>query len=157
MFARIIGVAAIALACSAGLSQADEKVRVGTPEPTAFSFSVVDVGNAAGIFKKYGIEAERIDFAGGAKMHQAMDAGALDVITGTGSDLLFLTKGAPEKGVAAYANDLAAVSLVVNADDPVKKIEDLKGKTIAVSTTGSFTSWVAKTILGQHGIAPDQF
>jgi NitT/TauT family transport system substrate-binding protein len=157
MFARIMAVAAIALAGTAGLSQADEKVRVGTPETTAFSFSVVDVGNATGIFKKSGLEVERIDFAGGAKMHQAMDAGALDVITGTGSDLLFLTKGAPEKGVAAYANDLAAVSLVVNADDPIKKIEDLKGKTIAVSTTGSFTSWVAKTILGQHGITPDQF
>jgi ABC-type nitrate/sulfonate/bicarbonate transport system substrate-binding protein len=157
MLARIVGIGAIALACSAGLAQADEKVRVGTPETTAFSFSVVDVGNATGIFKKSGLEVERIDFAGGAKMHQAMDAGALDMITGTGSDILFLTKGAPEKGVAAYANDLAAVSLVVNADAPFKKIEDLKGKTIAVSTTGSFTSWVAKTILGQHGIAPDQF
>ena len=158
MFARIIGVAAIALACSAGLSQADEKVRVGTPEATGFSFSVVDVGNAVGIFKKAGLEVERDDFAGGAKMHQAMDAGALDVITGTGSDILFLTKGAPEKGVAAYANDLAALSLVINADDTrIKKIEDLKGKTIAVSTTGSFTSWIAKTIMGQHGVAPDQF
>ena len=79
MFVRIMGVAAIALACSAGLSQADEKVRVGTPEATGFSFSVPDVGNAVGIFKKYGLEVERIDFAGGAKMHQAMDAGALDV------------------------------------------------------------------------------
>ena len=158
MFARIISVAAIALACSAGLSQADEKVRVGTPEATGFSFSVVDVGNAVGIFQKAGLEVERDDFAGGAKMHQAMDAGALDVITGTGSDILFLTKGAPEKGVAAYANDLAALSLVINADDTrIKKIEDLKGKTIAVSTTGSFTSWVAKTIMGQHGVAPDQF
>ena len=157
MFARFVGIVAIALTCSAGLAKADEKIRVGTPETTAFSFSVVDVGNATGIFKKSGLEVERIDFAGGAKMHQAMDAGALDMITGTGSDILFLTKGAPEKGVAAYANDLAAVSLVVNADAPFKKIEDLKGKTIAVSTTGSFTSWVAKTILGQHGIAPDQF
>ncbi|HEX4192664.1 MAG TPA: ABC transporter substrate-binding protein [Stellaceae bacterium] len=158
MFARILSVAAIALTCSAGLAQADEKIRLGTPEATSFSFSVPDVGNASGIFKKYGLDVERIDFAGGAKMHQAMDAGALDVISGTGSDILFLTKGAPEKGVAAYANDLAALSLVINADDTrIKKIEDLKGKTIAVSTTGSFTSWIAKTILGQHGIAPDQF
>lgn len=156
MHARILSAAIIALACSIGVSQADETVRVGTPEATGFSFSVPDVGNAAGIFKKYGLDVERIDFAGGAKMHQAMDAGALDVISGTGSDILFLTKGAPEKGVAAYANDLAALSLVVNADAPVKKIEDLKGKTIGVSTTGSFTSWIAKTIIGQHGIAPDQ-
>ena len=93
MFARIVGIVAIALALSAGLSQADEKVRVGTPEATSFSFSVPDVGNAVGIFKKYGLDVERIDFAGGAKMHQAMDAGALDVISGTGSDILFLTNG----------------------------------------------------------------
>jgi NitT/TauT family transport system substrate-binding protein len=157
MFARIIGLAAIALSCFAAQAQADEKIRLGTPEPTGFSFSVPDVGNAVGIFKKYGIEVERIDFAGGAKMHQAMDAGALDVISGTGSDLLFLTKGAPEKGVAAYANDLAALSLVIRADDPMNRIEELKGKTIGTSTTGSFTSWIAKTILGHHGIAPDQF
>ncbi|HWE71732.1 MAG TPA: ABC transporter substrate-binding protein [Stellaceae bacterium] len=158
MFGRILSIATLALACSACLAQADEKIRIGTPEATSFSFSVPDVGNAVGIFKKYGLDVERIDFAGGAKMHQAMDAGALDAISGTGSDILFLTKGAPEKGVAAYANDLAALSLVINADNArIKKIEDLKGKTIAVSTTGSFTSWVAKTILGQHGVTPDQF
>jgi NitT/TauT family transport system substrate-binding protein len=157
MFARFVSGVAIALSCFAAQAQADEKIRLGTPEPTGFSFSVPDVGNAVGIFKKYGLEVERIDFAGGAKMHQAMDAGALDVISGTGSDLLFLTKGAREKGVAAYANDLAALSLVIRADDPMKRIEELKGKTIGTSTTGSFTSWIAKTILGQHGIAPDQF
>ena len=139
-------------------ARAEETIRAGTPEATGFSFSVPDVGTATGIFKKYGLDVQRIDFAGGAKMHQAMDAGALDVITGTGSDILFLTKGAPEKGVAAYANDLAALSLVMRADDTsIKTIEDFKGKTIGVSTTGSFTSWVAKTILGQHGIQPDQF
>jgi len=155
MHARLVGLALAATIVATAPARADETIRVGTPEPTAFSFSVTDVGNASGIFKKYALTVQRIDFAGGAKMHQAMDAGALDVITGTGSDILFLTKGAPEK--AAYANDLAAVSLVVNADSPFKRIEDLKGKTIAVSTTGSFTSWVAKTILGQHGITPDQF
>jgi NitT/TauT family transport system substrate-binding protein len=155
---RLGGIAVVALVYLTTQAQADEKVRIGTPEATGFSFGVPDVGNATGIFKKYGLDVERIDFAGGAKMHQAMDAGALDVVSGTGSDLLFLTKGAPEKGVAAYANDLAALSLVIRADDPsIKTIEDFKGKTVGTSTTGSFTSWVAKTILGQHGIAPDQF
>lgn len=155
---RFAGIALLALAWLTAPAQADEKIRVGTPEATGFSFSVPDVGNATGIFKKYGLDVERVDFAGGAKMHQAMDAGALDVISGTGSDLLFLTKGAPERAVAAYANDLAALSLVIRADDTsIKRIEDLKGKTIGTSTTGSFTSWVAKTILGQHGIGPDQF
>ena len=151
MFARILSVAAVALVCSAGISRADEKVRVGTPEPSGFSFSVPDVGNATGIFKKYGLDVERIDFAGGAKLHQAMTAGSLDVIVGTGSDMLFLMRGAPERGVAAYANDLNSVSLVARADDSVKTIADLKGKTIGTTTTGSFTSWIAMTIAKQHG------
>jgi NitT/TauT family transport system substrate-binding protein len=152
---RLGGVAVIALACLIARAHADEKIRIGTPESSGFSFSVPDVGTATGIFKKYGLEVERIDFAGGAKMHQALDAGALDVISGTGSDVLFLTKGAPERGVAAYANDLNAISLVVRADDTIRKIEDLKGKTIGASTTGSFTSWIAKTITAQHGLGPD--
>jgi NitT/TauT family transport system substrate-binding protein len=135
--------------------RAEETIRAGTPEATGFSFAVPDVGTEVGIFKKYGLAVERIDFAGGAKMHQAMDAGALDVIIGTGSDILFLTKGAPERAVAAYANDLNALSIVVRADDAIRKIEDLKGKTIGSSTTGSFTSWIAKTIAAKHGLGPD--
>ena len=152
---RLGAAAAIALACLVAPARADEKIRIGTPESTGFSFSVPDVGIATGIFQKYGLEVERIDFAGGAKMHQALDAGALDVISGTGSDILFLTKGAPERGVAAYGNDLNAISLVVRADDTLRKIEDLKGKTIGTSTTGSFTSWIAKTIAAKHGLGPD--
>ena len=69
-----------------------------------------------------------------------------DVISGTGSDLLFLTKGAPERGVAAYANDLNAISLVVRADDPIRKVEDLKGKTIGTSTTGSLEARIQRAI-----------
>ena len=84
---------------------ADDRLRVGTPEPTAFVFAAVDVGIDSGIFAKYGLTIERIDFAGGAKLHQAMAAGALDIIVGTGSDLLFLVRGAPERGVGAHRGD----------------------------------------------------
>lgn len=146
-------IAALFMLCAAS-AEADDKIRVGTPEPTAFVFAGVDVGIDAGIFKKYGLDVERVDFAGGAKLHQAMAAGAIDVISGTGSDLLFLMKGSPERGVAAYANDLNSVSLVVRADGP-KRIEDLKGKTIGTTTTGSFTSWIAMTIAKQHGFGGD--
>ena len=79
----------------------------------------------------------------------------LVLLTGVGGMVSF--GRASFMGVAAYATDLAALSLVVNATGPIKKIEDLRGKTIGTSTTGSFTSWIAKTILGQHGIGPNDF
>jgi ABC-type nitrate/sulfonate/bicarbonate transport system substrate-binding protein len=152
--ARRLGLVA-AFALFAVHAEADDKIRAGTPEPTAFVFAPVDVGIETGIFAKYGLDVERIDFAGGAKLHQAMAAGALDIIIGTGSDMAFLMKGAPERGVAAYGNDLNSLSLVVRAEDGVRRIEDLKGKTIGTTTAGSFTSWIAKTIAARHGIGAD--
>jgi ABC-type nitrate/sulfonate/bicarbonate transport system substrate-binding protein len=148
---------AVLLLFCATAARADDRTRAGTPEPTAYVFSPVTVGIESGIFKKHGLEVERIDFAGGAKLHQAMTAGALDVIIGTGSDIPFVLKGAPERVVAAYANDLNSVSLVVRSDNSVKTIEDLKGRTLGTTTPGSFTTWVAKTILANHGIRPDEF
>lgn len=147
---------ALLLFCATG-ALADDKIRAGTPEPTAYVFSPTTVGIESGIFKKHGLDVQRIDFAGGAKLHQAMTAGALDVIIGTGSDIPFVLKGAPERLVAAYANDLNSVSLVVRSDDTVKTIADLKGKTVGTTTAGSFTTWVAKTILANHGVQSDQF
>jgi NitT/TauT family transport system substrate-binding protein len=152
---RLVAAMTAALMLVAASVRADDKIRAGTPEPSAFVFAAVNVGIESGIFKKHGLDVERIDFAGGAKLHQAMAAGSLDVIIGTGSDMAFLMKGSPERGVAAYANDLNSVALVARADDAVKRIEDLKGKTIGTTTTGSFTSWIAMTIAKQHGFGGD--
>ena len=153
-----LAVAVVALSFFAAAPQAAEKLRVGTPEPTAFVFSPINVAIETGILKKHGLEAERFDFAGGAKLHQAMVAGSLDIIIGTGSDILFLAQGARERAVAAYANDLNSLSLVVRGDDErIKTVDDLKGKTIGTTTAGSFTTWISKTIAKNRGWGPDGF
>jgi NitT/TauT family transport system substrate-binding protein len=147
--------AALAVIALALPARAADQLRVGTPEPTAFVFAPVDVGIDAGIFKKHGLDVERIDFAGGAKLHQAMAAGAIDIAVGTGSDLLFIARGAPERAVAAYANDLNSLALVARADDTVRTLADIKGKTIGTTTPGSFTSWIAQTIATKEGWGPN--
>src|SRR4051812_5712786 len=80
-----------------------ETLRVGNPSPQAFSFLPIDVGLDQGIFKKHGIEIEKVGLSGSAKLHQAMVAGALDIALGAGTDIGFLVKGAPEIAVAAMA------------------------------------------------------
>jgi ABC-type nitrate/sulfonate/bicarbonate transport system substrate-binding protein len=153
---RFLAFAAFATALSIAAAHAEDKLRVGTPEPTAFVFAPVNVGIESGIFKKHGLDVERIDFAGGAKLHQGMVAGAIDMIVGTGSDILFLMKGAKERAVAAYANDLNSLSLIVRADDPsIKTVADIKGKVVGTTTAGSFTTWISKTIAKNHGWGPD--
>ena len=155
---RIVHAVALAVGLAAlppPLAHAGDKLRVGTPEPTAFIFSTVDVGIGSGIFGKYGLDVERIDFAGGAKLAQAMTAGAIDISVATGADMLFVSRGAPERAVAAYGNDLNSVSIVARTDDTVRTIDDLRGKTVGTTTTGSFTSWIARQIAVKHGWGPD--
>jgi NitT/TauT family transport system substrate-binding protein len=152
------GVAMLALLTAVSLgpaARADDTLRVGTPEPTAFVFSTVDVGIGSGIFRKHGLEIQRIDFSGGAKLNQGMATGAIDISVATGADMLFVIKGSPERAVAAYGNDMNSVSIVARTDDTVKTIDDIKGKTIGTTTAGSFTSWVARRIAINHGWGPD--
>src|ERR1700744_1749041 len=79
---------------------AAEKLRVGTPEAVGFNFYMLDAGIDLGIFRKVCLDIRRIDAEGGAKLHQAMASGALDIALGGGPDLLFVAKGSPEKAVA---------------------------------------------------------
>lgn len=152
---RICGLLACATVVSGlGLqaaSSAPEKLRVGTPEAVGFNFYMLDAGVALGDFAKYGLDIERLDLAGGAKLHQAMAAGAIDVALGGGTDLLFVAKGAPEKAVAVLGTSPANLSILVPWDSPIHTVADLKGKRIAATTVGSLTSWFALEIARREG------
>jgi NitT/TauT family transport system substrate-binding protein len=153
--ARLVGrtIVLVALGASFATSSAcaADKLRVGTPEATGFNFAMLDAGVELGLFQKYGLEIERIDLGGGAKLHQAMIAGSLDIALGGGTDLQFLAKGSPEKGVALMGRSPANLAIVVSSDSPVKTIRDLKAKKIGVSTVGSLTSWLAMEASRQEG------
>jgi ABC-type nitrate/sulfonate/bicarbonate transport system substrate-binding protein len=138
-----------------GSAIAADKLYVGTPEATGFIYASVNVGIDAGIFKKYDLDVERLDFAGGAKLHQAMTAGSLDLIIGTGSDLVFLMRGAPERAVAAFANDLHSLAFVVRSNENIKTLADFKGKSVGVTTVASYTSWIARQMSIKQGWGPD--
>jgi NitT/TauT family transport system substrate-binding protein len=130
---------------------AAEHLRVGNPEPAGFDFSPVTVGTEAGIFAKHGLEVESFGFAGGAKVHQAMAAGSLDIALGSGPDMAFIAKGATEKGVAAMAGPPLNMGVIVLPNDPVTSIAGLKGKTIGVTTVGSLTMWLAQELSRREG------
>jgi ABC-type nitrate/sulfonate/bicarbonate transport system substrate-binding protein len=145
---------AAVLGAPAALS-APEKLRVGTPEALGFNFYILNAGITLGIFAKDDLEIERIDLVGGAKLHQAMAAGAIDVALGGGTDLLFVAKGSPEKAVAALGTSPANLAILVRTDSPVQRVADLKGKKIGATTVGSLTSWFALEIARHEGWGDD--
>jgi ABC-type nitrate/sulfonate/bicarbonate transport system substrate-binding protein len=138
-------------------SQADggETLRVGNASPRAFSFVPLDVGIDQGIFRKHGLEIEKAGLSGSAKLHQAMVAGAIDIGLGAGTDIAFIVKGVPEVAVAAMAGPPLQLGVVVPYDSPLKTADDLKGKKIGISTTGSLTQWLMLRLAKEKGWGRD--
>jgi NitT/TauT family transport system substrate-binding protein len=138
-----------------GTAHAADELRVGTPEGTAFMFAVLDVGNGTGIFAKHGLTVEKLNFAGGGKIGEAMAAGAVDLTVSGNTDMAFAAKGAPEKAVAMTTAAPVEMSIIVRMDGEVAKPDDLKGKAIGVTSPTSLTSWLALAFARNHGWGPE--
>jgi NitT/TauT family transport system substrate-binding protein len=133
------------------LAQAQTKVRVGQPQIGTFQFVPLQVGSEAGIFKQHGVDLEIISFGGGPRVQQALAADSIDIGIGSGPELAFVAKGAPEIGIAAMADAPYSVVLTVAKDSPIRTAEDLKGKTISISSKGSLTDWLGQELSRQLG------
>jgi ABC-type nitrate/sulfonate/bicarbonate transport system substrate-binding protein len=145
---------ATTLALVSGAHAAD-KIRVGKAVGTAWTFTPVDVGIKQSIFAKYGIDAEIAAFTGDAKLQQGLLSNSLEFGLGSGPAMAFAVKGAPIVSVASFANEPRNIGVTVGANSPIKSVADLKGKMLAISTTGSLTEWLVKRIGTAEGWGAD--
>jgi NitT/TauT family transport system substrate-binding protein len=134
---------------------AADQVRVGTPEGTAFMFAVIDVGIGTGIFAKHDLSVEKINFAGGGKLQEGVTSGAVDMTVSGNTDLAFVAKGVPAKGVAVTTAAPVEMSIIVRTDGEITTVADLKGKTIGVTSPTSLTSWLALSLARREGWGPE--
>jgi NitT/TauT family transport system substrate-binding protein len=131
-----------------------ETLRVGTPAGANFTFLPARVGADRGAFKAEGLDVEVTDFGGGAKLQQAIVAGAIDMTVSAGTDLAFSVKGSPDIAVAAMGSR-PTLGIVVAYDSSLKTVDDLKGKKVGVTTVGSLTEWLMKRLITQQGWPKD--
>jgi NitT/TauT family transport system substrate-binding protein len=153
MRALMLALAAAIFAIQA--SDAAVTLRVGKASPTAATMVPLEVGSQKGFFAKQGLEVEIFDFAGGAKLHQAMAAGSLDLGIGAGTDLALIAKGSPELAVANCAGPLLFIGMAVPKESTAKSLADLKGARIGVTTVNSLTYWLALELARQRGWGPN--
>ncbi len=109
------------------------------------------VGVRFGLFGEEGLDVQIV------QMRTALVGPALigrDLDFGTAADTMLraATTGLPVK-VIAFGGIRAALSLNVRPE--IKRIEDLKGKMISVSSRGSTTDIVAREIVRHFGLNPD--
>ena len=152
--ARLGGACAVALILT-NAAHAQTTLRLGKAQANQFAFIPADVGVETGIFKKHGIDLEISAFTGDAKEMQALTAGSIDIALGGGPALATIVKGVPMKAVAAEANAPNTILLVVLKDGPIKTVDDLKGRTVSVSTAGSLTYWLTQQLSRAQGWGDD--
>jgi NitT/TauT family transport system substrate-binding protein len=109
------------------------------------------VGARFGLFREEGIDIQII------QMRTALVGPALisrDLDFGTAADTMLraATTGLPVK-VIAFGGVRPALALNVRPE--IKRVEDLKGKMISVSSRGSTTDIVAREIVRHFGLNPD--
>ncbi|MGH7033176.1 MAG: ABC transporter substrate-binding protein, partial [Stellaceae bacterium] len=83
-------------------ADAAQKVRVGKAVATAFTFTPLDIGIREGVFAKYGLDVQIVNFTGDAKLQQGLASDAIDFGLGSGPGMAFAAKGNPIRAVAAY-------------------------------------------------------
>ena len=121
---------------------ATQKIRVAKSIAPLLAYTPVDVGLAKGFYQKRGLEIEIVSFMGSSHMHQAMTAGSLDVELGSGSTMVDVYKGEPSICVAETMGPPVDLAIIVPYDSPIKTVDELKGKTVGISTEGSPLEWM---------------
>jgi NitT/TauT family transport system substrate-binding protein len=123
-------------------AKAADMLRVGKAVSENIGYIPLDVGMKYGLFQKEELEIEKLDFAGGAKLAQAVAAGAVDIALSAGPDMAFTAKGAPQIAIATIAASPAFMGISVGNQFAGNGIDALKGRKIGVTTAGSVTYWL---------------
>jgi NitT/TauT family transport system substrate-binding protein len=114
----------------------------------------LQVAHEANLFAKYGLDVTVERIAGGSpKVVAAMLAGDLDIaqIGGpvvadarvAGADLVYITANIPVLALSLYAAP------------SITRMEDLRGKAIAITRAGTVTDFAARTALTRFGLQPE--
>jgi ABC-type nitrate/sulfonate/bicarbonate transport system substrate-binding protein len=127
-----------------------KKIRIGMPNR-----GVPNLGLSAaqryGFFRAQGLDAELIVMRPSISL-QTLVAGDLDYSTVLASGARASVNGLPLRIIMTLTVG-QDFSLVVRSD--IRRVEDLKGKTLATSGVGEFTDVGARMVLKKYGLVPE--
>jgi NitT/TauT family transport system substrate-binding protein len=147
LFALLLGLAVTSPATAA------EEFRVGYVR-------VMDDAQAmlayeAGLYEKYGLDAQLIEFSSGTDLIKGIVGGQLDIgVLGFSNAFTWVSRGADLKIVGGAQRGYH--SLVVREDSGIESVADLEGKSLASQKQGSTADIVLKGVmLANAGLQPE--
>jgi ABC-type nitrate/sulfonate/bicarbonate transport system substrate-binding protein len=127
-----------------------KRIRIGMPNRGVPNLGLL-AGQRYGFFRTQGLDAELIVMRPSSSL-QTLVAGDLDYSTVLASGARAAVSGFPLRIVMTLTVG-QDFSLIVRPD--IRRVEDLKGKTLAVSGVGEFTDVGARLVLKKYGLVPD--
>jgi ABC-type nitrate/sulfonate/bicarbonate transport system substrate-binding protein len=127
-----------------------KKIRIGMPNRGVPNLGLM-AAHRYGFFRAQGLDAELIVMRPSISL-QTLMAGELDYSTVLASAARASVNGLPLRILMTLTVG-QDFSLVVRPD--IRRMEDLKGKTLAVSGVGEFTDVGARLVLKKYGLVPE--
>jgi NitT/TauT family transport system substrate-binding protein len=144
---RLLLIAALTAAGTRSAAQPVEAIRVGIPGKLV-DFSPFFVGAKSGIYRSEGLEPQFIVMRSGI-IFPALLSGELDYTTLYQSAMRSAVSGLPVRVIATL---ITKQSFFLFSQREIRRVQDLKGKRIAISNFASSTEASARAALKQHGV-----
>jgi NitT/TauT family transport system substrate-binding protein len=149
----LVGGAATLLMPKFVLAQARPTVRIGVPTKTYFPTIIAETAIRQKLFDREGIDAELTIYRSGAEGFEAVAAGAADLVYNSSSSVAAgLMKGVKSKCVANGALGYYGWHMIVKPDSPIRKLSDLAGKKVGITSAGSGTDLLARWTMADQKI-----
>ena len=109
------------------------------------------VANDQGFLKAEGITAEFLDFRGGGPTVQAFAGGSVDFCICAADHVLRLANRGLDARIIVGLDEHHSYALLAKVDSPYTDIKSLKGKSIGITSPGSFTDNTVRWAIKQAG------
>lgn len=131
-----------------------DRLTVASTQRGNWDTAVAELGQRAGLFKKYGLDLNIIWSHGGGETLQAVLSGSADVGTAIGAMAVLgaFSKGAPLRIISNEQTGAADLFWYVPASSPIKSLWDINGETIAYSANGSSSHSVVMELINTRGL-----
>ncbi|KAA9022248.1 ABC transporter substrate-binding protein [Niallia endozanthoxylica] len=130
-----------------------EKIKVATVSNT-ITFLPFYVAQEKGFFKKYNLDVELTSIEGGVVALRGLQIGDLQFMAGLPESIITSVSEGSNIQIIGTLSDKTLYSVFVRPE--IKKVEDLKGKAVAVLQPGNGVDITMRWWLKQHGLKPDK-
>lgn len=142
---------AMFFSCPTWAAESLRKMRVGIPTRSMSSFPHM-VAQSEGFYRSEGFHVETVVVSSGTPAVQAVIAGDLDFATTGNVATIAAIRGMPVRNVMVSTT---ATDQVLVVKPEIRRVEDLRGKTLGVAGIRTVSDISTRLLLKKHGLAPD--